>query len=462
MPRTRSADSGGRLAALRSPLFLPVAVVLAIWVIFGGSAPEGVLLFTVLALSGTALTGLLLARGDAAVWRTLPWSAQVVLVLFCLIPLLQLVPLPPVIWQALPGRELAVASLVSAGRGDAWHPLSLSIEATWRSALVTIWLAVLFLSLLHLSSAELRRVFLLLFCLGILNVAVGIVQVLSGSTLLQLYEDLKTPFLSGLFANKNHTGLFFAITFLTGYAAFYSERGWNTQRVAFAAPVVLILFVALLATFSRAGVIFGLVAVMFLALLSINKQLRGATLYLTLGAPIVGLALVLLISSTDLAARALARFGGINDDLRWSIWTWSWPLVTAHLPTGGGVGSFTALFPPHEQLAWVKPTYVNHIHNDYLEQLLEIGFAAPLLWLLMIVMFVRPLRQAWRNRMHGRGRLALIGGAMLFLVAIHSSFDYPLRRPAIAATCMVAAAALLRGRGRDGVELPVGRPTRSA
>lgn len=435
----------------RSPLFRPIAIVLTIWVIFGGSAPEGVPLFAVLALSGTVLTGALLAWGNGATWRALPWAVRLMLALFCVIPLLQLIPLPPAIWQALPGRDLAITSLALVGRAGDWHPLSLTVDETFRSALVTIWLAVMFLSLLHLSSAELRRLFLLLFCIGMVNVAVGFVQVVSGSTMLQFYPDLQTPFLSGFFANKNHTGLFFAMTFLTGYAAFYGERGWNTQRLAFVVPVVLVLFVALLATFSRAGVVFGLMALGFLALLSSGERLRGTTRYVVFAIPVLGVVLVALISTTDLATRALARFGGISEDLRWSIWTWSWPLVKQAWPVGTGIGSFTALFPPHEQLAWVKPTYVNHIHNDYMEQLLEIGILAPILWGVIILAFARPLRQAWRDRGHGRGRMALIGGAMLFLVAIHSSFDYPLRRPAIAATCMVAAAVLLRGRRRDSV-----------
>lgn len=453
----RGGDAQAR-AAPRSRLFRPVMTVLACWILFGGNMPVDPLLFAVLAFSGTVLLVLVLANDGVQSWRSLPWIARAMLLFFCLVPLLQLVPLPPSVWQALPGRELAAATLGAAGRGGEWRPLTVSIEPTLRSLLVMVWLVALLLALLQLSRAELRRAFGLVFLLGLFSVAIGIVQVVSGTTTLQFYDDQQSLVLTGLFANKNHAGLFIAMTFLAGYAALYGEQGWNRERLALVVPGGLILFVALLATFSRAGLVFGLLAIVFLVLISADWRPKGKARILAVALLLVGIALFAALTSTDLASRSLARFGGVEGDLRWSIWQWSWPLVPTYFPVGSGVGTFTAVFPPHEQLAWVKPTMVNHVHNDYVEQLLEIGIAAPVGWLLIVAALVLPVRIAWAERTRPSGRLALIGAAMLLLVAIHSAIDYPLRRPAIPATCMVALAALLRpgGRGKSRLHRPTG------
>lgn len=442
--------------ATRSPLFLPVAVVLTIWILFGGGAPNGLLVFGTFAVSGSAMLAALTVFGDRAALPRLSGAASAMLLAFCAAPLLQLVPLPPALWQMLPGRELAMATLAAVDRSQDWRPLTLAVEPTLRTLLMTVWLTGLLLALLQLSTTELRRIFVLLLGLGLLNVAIGVVQVLSGNTMLQLYGGLHSPFLNGLFANKNHTGLFIAMTFLIGFAALFGERGWERRRMTLAVPVALVLFVSLIATFSRAGVIFGIMSLGFLTFLAAGKRSSPKVRYMALALPAVGIALFAVIVSTDLVTRALSRFGGVNDDLRWSFWQWSWPLVVAHFPVGGGIGSFTALFPPHEQLAWVKPTFVNHVHSDYIEQLLELGIAAPLLWILVLIALTGPVRAAWAVRDEQAGRLALIGAAMLFLVAVHSAFDYPLRRPAIPATCMVALAALLRINGRDKSRLRPG------
>lgn len=451
LPLRRSRQgraSGHDRKEARSPLFLPVAIVLSVWVIFGGAAPESLLLFSMLALSGSALLLFLLWRGDGSSWRSLSWPARAMVAVFCLIPLVQLIPLPPAMWQALPGRELAVDTLGVAGFADRWHPLTLAVAPTFRTLLVLVWLAALLLAALQLTSGELRRIFGLLLMLGLLNVAIGVVQVVSNNALLVFHDGFAGRFLTGLFANKNHAGLFIALTFLFGYGALYAKHGWDRRHLAMVMSIGLVLLIALVATFSRAGLVLGLAAIAFLVVLSAGDRLGRGMRVLLVAAPVVAAGLFAVISSTDVASRAMARFGGVETDLRWSIWNWSAPLVERYFPVGSGIGSFPAIYPSHEQLEWVFPSYVNHVHNDYLEQVIETGLAAPIAWLLVVVALWRPIRLAWAERATQAGRLALMGAAALFLIAVHSAIDYPLRRPAVAATAMVALAALLRIEAR--------------
>ena len=425
-----------------------MAIVLCIWVIFGGAAPESLLLFSMLALSGSAIVAILLWQGAGDAWRSLSWPARAMVAFACLMPLLQLVPLPPAMWQALPGRELATATLSAAGMADEWRPLTLAVLPTLRTALVFVWLAALLLAALQLPSRDLRRIFGLLLVLGLLNVAIGVIQVVSNNTLLVFHEGFAGRFLTGLFANKNHTGLFIAMTFLFGYGALYGKHGWDRRHLAIVISIGLVLVIALLATFSRAGIAFGMAAIAFLVMLSSGRQLGRGARWLLIAIPLLAVLLFVIVASTDLASRSLERFGGIEADVRWSIWEWSWPLVTRYFPAGSGIGSFPAVYPSHEQLAWVTPSYINHVHNDYIEQLIEAGIAAPIFWALVVAALWRPVRTAWAERATQAGRLALLGAAALFLIAVHSAFDYPLRRPAIPATAMIALAALLRVEAR--------------
>ena len=430
----------------RSPLFLASAGFLVAWVLLGGNMPSNLILFGALALAGTVLVSTSVIHGGLESWKSLSMAQQIALAFFCLMPLLQLIPLPPSLWQTLPGRALPLATLRAMGQADHWQPITLAYGATLRTSLMCIWLSTFLLTIMQLSTRDVHRLFALVLLLGMLNVLIGFVQIISGGSALIFYPSRQSMFLSGLFANKNHTGLFIAITFLAGYVMLYSREGWNRRWLGLIIPCSLLCVAALLATFSRAGIVLGGVALLTVVLLLAGTRLKaGQIRYTALGIALATVVfLVILIAPTDLAVRSLTRFESVDADLRWSIWHWSWPLVDTYFPIGSGIGTFTTIFPPAERLSWVKPTYVNHVHNDYLEQLIEVGVAAPVFWLFIILALGRPLRLAWKDRKRQSGRIALASAMILFLIAAHSVVDYPLRRPAIAAVAMVALAALLR------------------
>jgi hypothetical protein len=82
------------------------------------------------------------------------------------IPLVQVVPLPPVIWTMLPNRQAVMEAFELVGGDLPWMPISVSPEATWLSALSLIPpIAVLFSTQL-LSYAERRLISLLVLAIG--------------------------------------------------------------------------------------------------------------------------------------------------------------------------------------------------------------------------------------------------------------------------------------------------------
>jgi hypothetical protein len=63
------------------------------------------------------------------------WALTAALVL---IPVLQLAPLPPALWQALPGRLQEMRSLDLIGEENSWRPLSLVPDATLATGLCMV------------------------------------------------------------------------------------------------------------------------------------------------------------------------------------------------------------------------------------------------------------------------------------------------------------------------------------
>lgn len=433
-----------RVIAPRSGLFLSVAATVVVWLLIGGGVTTNPIVFSLFALTGSWLLGFVLANGGWATWREQAPLVKLAITFFCLIPLLQCIPLPPAIWQALPGRETSVRTLELVGAAQDWHPITLTFDATFRTFLMSVWLLGLLLAVVRLPTAELRALFALLLMIGALHLVIGILQVATGGRFL-LFDVPNINFLLGLFANKNHSGLFIALLFPIGYIALYGEKGWDRTRLPLAGVGSLVLFATLILTFSRAGLFFGALALAFLLLISFEGRLGKGGRYAAFAALGV-VALLSVLASTDVATRSLGRFSGVGTDPRWLFFTWSKQLVPIYFPVGSGVGSFVGVFNALEHLSWVKPTYLNHAHNEYLEQLIEVGAAAPILWLLVLGMIVRPLRTAWRDRTRTQGRIALLGGLMVLLFFLHSGFDYPLRRPGLDVVFVIALAALLRRR----------------
>ena len=90
------------------------------------------------------------------------------LALWCcmaLVPLVQLVPLPPQIWTLLPNRELAAATFDLLGREAPWLPLSISPRATWLAVLSLLPPCAVFLSIVALGYRQ-RRQSLIVLAVG--------------------------------------------------------------------------------------------------------------------------------------------------------------------------------------------------------------------------------------------------------------------------------------------------------
>src|SRR5205823_9035301 len=94
-----------------------------------------------------------------------------------LVPVLQLVPLPPLVWTILPGRAEVAEAYKAAGMSLPFLPISLEPLTTLRSALSLIPAVAVFLGVFCLRrEAEFRWVLLLLFSVAIVGVGLELMQ----------------------------------------------------------------------------------------------------------------------------------------------------------------------------------------------------------------------------------------------------------------------------------------------
>src|SRR5690606_20374371 len=220
----RSAQRFRRFSAAmvsaRSRLAALIAFALLVAFLGGSSRPDAPGLIALRPLAVLfCLYGLLAATDEHL------RSARAALLLVgavMLLALAQLVPLPPGVWRALPGRELVSEALALIGSGADWRPLSLDPNRTWNAFFA---LFVPFATICLVAAQEPRwqeKLPTILLGIGLLSAALGYLQALGGNGL-HLYEITHRGFPVGMFANKNHQAilllwLIFASSFIAATA----------------------------------------------------------------------------------------------------------------------------------------------------------------------------------------------------------------------------------------------------
>lgn len=362
-----------------------------------------------------------------------------------LIPLVQLVPLPPALWQSLPGRAPFAEAASASGQAQPWRSLSLVPGAT-ANALGSLIVPVAVFLLLAATREKIRaRLLGILLALASLSMAIGLIQFVSGGFDFPFVNDTPGD-VNGTFANRNHFALFMAFgCLLAPVWAFESQR--KSRRVGLAALALVPLFLlAILFSGSRTGLMLGAVAIILAAFLvwpRISREMKTAPprVVYTASALIVGIValFVFVVLATDRAA-GIQRLLILDmaRDLRVRSLPTTVSIIETYFPTGSGLGTFDPMFRMHEPQSLLKPSYFNHAHNDFLELVLDTGLAGGVLLAVALGWWAWASFRAWREKLGLCGRLARLGSAMLLLVAIASVFDYPARTPLVMAMIVIA------------------------
>lgn len=368
--------------------------------------------------------------------------------------LLQLVPLPPGVWEALPGRKLFIDAAVLAGIPQPWRPLSIVPSATVNalSSLVVPFAMLVFATGLRKRERQWLPSVVLVFIIAAM--LLGLLQ-LSGMIWDNPFIDDVPGTVGGIFANRNHFALLLAFGILLIPAWTFSDGHVAAWRWPAALALILLLFLTILATGSRAGMMVGLVALIIGLILAgrpVQHRLRRYPRWVlpVLIVLFVGLiALFVAISiSADRAVSVHRLFTlSAEEDLRRKALPTVWAMIRTYFPFGSGLGDFATVFQIFEPFDFLNMTYFNRAHDDYLEIFLNAGLPGLLLILSALTWWLIASIRAWHAGSSMRHIKPKLGSAMLLLVFIASVFDYPARTPTMMA--MITLAALWLSWGSD-------------
>ncbi len=448
-------------------LFLLGAVSIVLCLLLGGATRSGFLSDAVLELLTIPLLIAALSRlcdlrtKNIALSLPLVWS-----LVFCaamlLVPLVQLILLPPMVWTHLPGRQREIEVFDLLGRTLPWMPISVAPDLTWQSVMSMIPPSAVFISTVLLGYQRRRLLSLVVLSFGLVSVVVGLLQVAQGeNSLLRFFQITNPTEAVGFFANRNHfASLLYALTLFAApwaiQAASTAKSWWGQQTYTAASIVpivasftILVVLVAAQAMArSRAGLALTMIALFGVFALAYVDRRAGSQ---ATAKKLIGIVLTLaVIFSLQFALyRILERFDADPlQDSRIPIARNTLAAATAFLPFGAGMGTFVATYGAYEKPkdALVN-AYVNHAHNDVLEVLLEAGALGAVMMGLFVAGWGYQSAKLWRRKLQegqeidlGLARAASIA---IGLVMLHSLVDYPLRTESMMAMLAFACALLI-------------------
>jgi O-antigen ligase len=357
--------------------------------------------------------------------------------------LIQLAPLPPRLWTALPGRETVLAGYVTAGMTPPWLPISLTPWKTQDAVLGLIPPVAMFCAVSTLEESARRTLALTILAMAVASVGVGVMQIAGGAdSPFRIYDFTNRDSAVGFFANRNHQAAFLAaslplatfLTLRTGRRD--APHGFFWMSVAGGAVLVVSLGCAI--TGSRAGAVLlalGLLGAVAVSARSGRRTWAPAALLAV--AVVLAAALVAVSGHSTLVDRFRTHLG---DDLRVQINPVAARAGRAFAPVGAGVGSFPDIYQMFEPVQMVGPAYVNHAHDEYLELWLEGGWAAAALILAFLAWWGAVTFGVLTGRSSQMAALQTAGCLIVAMFMLHSVVDYPLRTPALAAILGFACA----------------------
>ena len=458
------------LAYLRDNIaFVTLVVLLVATVLMGGGSRDDILSLAILRPVAVICLGIglitITPEQRAAFRVPLGFMAA-----FLGLIVLHMIPLPPFIWQSLPGRELATAAGEAIGGSQPWRPIALVPYRAWNAFYAMLIPAAAMVLAVQVTREDHRKLLYLLIGAAMLSALWGMIQSISGfSRGLYFYRVTNSDSPTGLFANRNHMAALqvCALPLLMLVASRAKGPRMRIVQVGCAALGALAIMMAT-ATGSRAGIALSVVALLACWLVwrarpsqpttRRRRENRQKWVPFALG----GFGVLLLGGFAFLLTRSQSftriSGGGAVEEYRFTVWETVIEFLPQYLPFGSGIGSFVEVFQVHEPNDMLSTSYWNHAHNDWLEWVLEGGI--PIIVLLAAALFAYAIRMLRLIGRSNTGRLevqlGIAGGVVLFVLGLWSGVDYPLRVPMLSAFAAIASvwlASSASGQGlRDGAD----------
>lgn len=363
----------------------------------------------------------------------------------------QLIPLPPQVWTALPGRQPFAEGAAVLQIGQPWRPLSLAPDLTLNALTSLIVPLATLVGVSALSTGQRRRLVSVLLIGIAASVMLAVAQLSGGpDSPFYLYKITNAGAAVGLFANRNHQAMLLALSLPLLAVAAASVggdlRARQSKRLSLAA-LGAIIFVMILVTGSRAGLALGIVTALWSGVqyIEIARTRAGApprARAIIAAALVTCVACILVALFTYSRAESLRRL--LGEDLlreqRARSFSYLVELIRNYFPFGSGLGTFDPVYRATEPFGLLSTAYFNHAHNDLFELMITGGLPATLLLIGFVVWWARRSIAAYT----AASAFAMLGSMIIFVLFAGSLVDYPLRTPALEMVFMIACGWIAR------------------
>ncbi len=433
-----------RLGLLNFIKFCTTLFIISTAIIFGGGPNNLNFGFSLLFASASALVFLTALSRDIHLFSRAPLLLNCAIGSIVLLPLIQLIPLPPEVWQSIPGHTNYLEVRQSVGLSNKWYPATLDPQATLETFLFLVPPVAIFIGTFTLPRIYRNYLLIVIASLALISIIIGSIQVVTDGALMNFYNSSHRRFLLGFFANRNHQAIFLVLAFCIIMSKVRESQSRDTRILITELTVVIVFIVSVIATFSRSGFILLLLALSSHLITREsfrvrfpwgNKVMRKRNLLVGL-LILSSMTAAIFLFDNPLLDESLARFRA-TDDPRFLFWPKVTKLALDFLPLGSGLGTFVPLYASYEQLEDITPFYLNHAHNDYLELLIEAGvLGSVVLGLFLWANFLGVKRLGG----HPERSVLLLLFMVPLAVVLHSFVDYPIRTQAVACTLSVVLA----------------------
>jgi len=355
---------------------------------------------------------------------------------------LQLIPFPPFVWTAIPGREVIIESYHLIGETLPWQPLSMAPEKTIFSIANVLPPIAIYFLVVHWSDRHEQDAAMWWFLMfATFTVLIGFAQKALPNGPLHFYGVTNETLAVGFFSNANHqaTLLLMAIPFAfafvhNSFRQDHSQRKIMSYITVIALSMILTFTFGLIINTSVAGYMLMILAIILSALLFSNNIRRSFNLKICLLSmlivPFVGIVLY-DASNSVLGLGTISEKLAINGEMsRGHIYRQTLEIIPDYFMFGAGLGAYPDVYRLYETTSNVSRVFVPHAHNDYLEIMVDMGLLGGVMIIAFWLWWAQTLLNLLRN---GRRTSAVAKAASLaiLLVLLHSFVDYPLRTIAI-------------------------------
>jgi O-antigen ligase len=392
-----------------------------------------------------ALFTLLAFLGPKAPYKFLyQRSGRYLAVIFFLLLVFQLIPLPLFLIKWLsPGVAPFLKNL--SGSMPAFHTLSLIPAETLLALARFLVYALFFIALLRLDwdKKEIFIIFGTAVVSGIAQVIFALLKLGEGNSKFFLFfmpDNYVPEYLRGTIYNPDHFAFYLELLFPLALGLLFArlhifDPGQSLREkilhISEDRPIILLFLASIILaagiylTGCRSGIAVLVLSTLFFAQMSVylrvnfsaRKHLRLVFILAALLAVFIG------VQST------LDKFltGNYIQGGRVDYWANALAMFRDFPLFGTGLGTFKyAYFLYGRETGWV-----NHAHNEYVENLADMGALAALAFFALLAILVLSLLRMWIARRHPEIKPVVLGVlTAMFAAAFHSIFDFSLRIPA--------------------------------